>query len=286
MKKVFSVLLSLCLIPALFSACGKNEAEKELQEELSHVQFMDGEGNPGGKRIYKYNLEGLVADMSVSDSLGDGVLYESYKYDSDGNMTVKDVYSDTEHEKHDYAYKNGLLYTEEIVQEPIKNAKKSEIEDAEATEKKEALPYRKDTYSYNDDGKKDEVKSTNRDGKVAEIRRYIYDDEGRIKKERIYDGSENYLGGTEYTYEGNSEDPVLTEYIGEASAKFSKEEMTYSGEKLIKTVRYDKSGAVSETVTVEYDEKDRRSTVTRYDANGEVNAVNKYYYENYVSLIG
>lgn len=118
MKKSLSVILALLSFSLLFSSCGKNEKAEEPKEELSHVQFMDGEGNPGGKRIYKYNLAGLVADMSVSDSLGEGVLYESYKYDSDGNMTVKDVYSETEHEKHDYAYKNGLLYTDEITQEP------------------------------------------------------------------------------------------------------------------------------------------------------------------------
>lgn len=286
MKKSLSLILALLSFSLLFSSCGKNEKAEEPKEELSHVQFMDGEGNPGGKRIYKYNLAGLVADMSVSDSLGEGVLYESYKYDSDGNMTVKDVYSETEHEKHDYAYKNGLLYTEEITQEPIKNEKKSENEDAEAIEERESLPYRKDTYSYNSDGEKEEVKSTNRDGEVTEIRRYIYDDNNRAKKERIYDGNENYLGGTEYTYEGKNEEPVLTEYVGEASAKFSKEEMTYSGENLVKTVRYDKSGAVSEIITVEYDEKGRRSVVTRTDADGTVNAINKYYYENFVSLIG
>ena len=62
--------------------------------------------------------------------------------------------------------------------------------------------------------------------------------------------------------------------------------MTYSGENLVKTVRYGKNGAVSEVITVEYDDKDRKSVVTRSDADGNVNAVNKYYYENYVSLIG
>ena len=35
-----------------------------------------------------------------------------------------------------------------------------------------------------------------------------------------------------------------------------------------------------------YDEKGRRSVVTRTDADGTVNAINKYYYENFVSLIG
>lgn len=287
MRKAFAVVSSLLSLSLIFSSCGKKGKPEEPKEELSHVQFMDGEGNPGGKRIYKYNLSGLVADMSVSDSLGGSVLYESYSYDADGNMTLKDVYSETVHERHELIYKNGLLYTEEITQEPIKGAKKSENEDAEADASEEKdIPYRKDTYSYNDSGKKDEVKSTDRDGEVTEIRRFIYDDNGRVKKERIYGGYENYRGGTEYTYEGTGENPVLTEYVGEASSKFSKEEMTYSGKNLVKTVRYGKNGAVSEVITIEYDDKDRKSVVTRSDADGNVNAVNKYYYENYVSLIG
>ena len=287
MRKIFPVLSSLLFVSLIFSSCGKPENAEEPKEELSHVQFMDGEGNPGGKKIYKYNLAGLVADMSMSDSLGDSVLYESYGYDSDGNMTSKDVYSEDMHERHDFVYKNGLLYTEEITQEPLKGVKKSENEDAEASaEESNNLPYRKDTYSYNADGEKEEVKSTNRDDAVTEIRRYIYDDSGRLKKERIFDGYENYLGGTEYTYEGNGDKPILTEYIGNSSSKFSKEEMTYSGENLTKTVRYGKNGDISEIISVEYDDNDRKSVVTRSDADGNVNAVNKYYYENYVSLIG
>lgn len=284
MKKVFALAASLVL---LLSACADSDVPKETKEELSHVQFLDGEGNPGGKKMYKYNIDGLTADMSVSNSLGESVLYESYAYDEDGNMIKKDVYSETEHEEHIFTYKNGVLKTEEITQEEIKKGKKSANEDAEATEEKKNSPYKLDEYYYNEDGTTDRIESKNSDGDVYEIKRYIYDDEGRVKKERIFSGGESYLGGVEFTYEGTAEEPSLKEYVGTASsAKYSKEEMTYEGENVVKTVRYGKDGKVAEIITVEYDDKDRRSIVTRTDAQGVVDAVNKYYYENYVSLIG
>ncbi len=270
----------------LFVGCGDNRTQKTQREELSHIQFMDGKGNPGGKRIYKYNLEGQTADMSVSNSLGDSVLYESYAYDDDGNMIKKNVYSETEREVHIYTYEDGLLKTEEITLSEISSGKKSENEDAESGEERSSTPYRLDEYNYDSDGRLDFIEARNAAGELSEVKRYVYDDEGRVKKERIFGGKEEYLGGTEFTYESDGENPVIKEYVGSASEKYSKEEMTYKGDKLVKTVRYDKSGKLSEVITIEYDEKDRRSLVTRSNSDGETDAINKYYYENYISLIG
>lgn len=283
MKGLLALSIALLL---LFAGCSENETEKTQTEELSHIQFMDGEGNPGGKRIYKYNMEGQTADMSVSNSLGDSVLYESYAYDSDGNMIKKNVYSETEHELHIYTYRDGLLETEEITSKEISKGQKSKSEDAESAEERASAPYRLDEYNYDSEGRLDFIEARNAEGVVSEVKRYVYDDDGRVKKERIFGGSGEYLGGTEFTYESEGDNPILKEYVGSASEKYSKEEMTYKGDKLVKTVRYDKSGRLSEVITIEYDEKDRRSLVTRSNADGETDAINKYYYENYISLIG
>lgn len=275
MKKLALLFAAvLFLIPG----CGKKTEDTEIREELSHIQLTDGKENPGGKRMYKYDVDGNMTSMTLSDSLGESVIYESYRYDADGNMTSKDVYTDTEHERHEYVYKNSLLTEEKICQSEI-------VKNSDGTEKEINQKIYTDFYTYNSDAKTEYIEQKNEDSETVKITGYIYDDEGRVKKERIFDGAENYLGGIEYTYE-SGEKPVMKEYVGEASDKYSKEEMTYSGENMVKTVRYAKDGAVSEIITVEYDNKNRKSVVTRKDGEGVVNAINTYYYENYLSLIG
>lgn len=285
MKKLIAVAAALMLI---LSGCAKRSADSEYdREELSHVQFTDGDGNPGGKRIYKYYPNGLLADMSVNDSVGNSVLYESYTYDEDGNMTKKDIYSETEHEMHIYTYEKSLLVTEETTIEAVSGKNKaSENEDAEYIESESHVPYSLSTYSYTSDSEKELVTVTDSEGNVTEMRRFIYDDEGRLKKERIFSGSESYLGGIEYTYGTSGDLPILKEYVGQASSVYSKEEMTYENGNLVKTVRYDKNGALCETVTIDYDSEGRRSVVTRINSDGSFDAVNNYYYEKYISLIG
>ncbi len=273
MKKVLIFTVAAALI---LSGCTKNNTvEYEDKEELSHIQFTDGEGNPGGKRIYKYYPGGLVADMSVNDSLGNSVLYESYTYSDDGNMLTKDIYSIDQHEAHTYTYKDKLLVTEEVVLTPSD----SDVPD-------DVISHWFDRYTYSADGEKESIETVDDNDEVVKITRFIYDDEGRVKKERIFSGNESYLGGTEYTYEGDLEKPVLKEYVGQASEKYSKEELTYKDGLLTETVRYGKDGKVFETITVEYDSQNRKSIVTSYNADGEADAINNYFYENYISLIG
>lgn len=270
--------LLLAAILILIPGCGKNANDSGVREELSHIQLTDGEGNPGGKRIYRYDVDGNMTSMTLSDSLGESVIFESYDYDEEGNMTEKDVFTDTEYERHEYTYKNSLLYEEKIYQGEI-------VKNSDGSEEKVNQKIHTDFYSYNKDKTIDYIEEKNEDAETVKVTRYVYDDKGRLKKEQILNGEGNYLGGIEYTYE-SGENPVLKEYVGEASNKYYKEEMTYQGDNLIKTVRYAKDGSVSEIITVDYDENNRKSMVKRADGDGEVNAVNIYYYENYLSLIG
>lgn len=270
--------LLLAAILILIPGCGKNANDSGVREELSHIQLTDGEGNPGGKRIYRYDVDGNMTSMTLSDSLGESVIFESYDYDEESNMTEKDVFTDTEYERHEYTYKNSLLYEEKIYQGEI-------VKNSDGSEEKVNQKIHTDFYSYNKDKTIDYIEEKNEDAETVKVTRYVYDDKGRLKKEQILNGEGNYLGGIEYTYE-SGENPVLKEYVGEASNKYYKEEMTYQGDNLIKTVRYAKDGSVSEIITVDYDENNRKSMVKRADGDGEVNAVNIYYYENYLSLIG
>ncbi len=275
MKRLVLILAAMLI---LIPGCGKQKDDSGVREELSHIQLTDGEGNPGGKRMYRYDVDGNMTSMTLSDSLGESVIFESYAYDKEGNMTKKDVFTDTEYEIHEYTYKNSLLSEEKICQGEI-------VKNEDGSEEKINQKIHTDFYSYNKDKTIDYVEEKNEDEETVEITRYIYDDEGRVKKERILDGEENYKGGIEYTYE-SGENPVLKEYVGEASDKYSKEEMTYQGDNMIKTVRYAKDGSVSEIITVEYDENNRKSVVKRANGEGVVDAVNIYYYDNYLSLIG
>lgn len=272
------LVLILAAILILVPGCGKQKDDSGVREELSHIQLTDGEGNPGGKRMYRYDVDGNMTSMTLSDSLGESVIFESYAYDKEGNMTKKDVFTDTEYEIHEYTYKNSLLSEEKICQGEI-------VKNEDGSEEKINQKIHTDFYSYNKDKTIDYIEEKNEDEETVEITRYIYDDEGRVKKEQIFDGEENYKGGIEYTYE-SGENPVLKEYVGEASDKYSKEEMTYQGDNMIKTVRYAKDGSVSEIITVDYDENNRKSVVKRANGEGVVDAVNIYYYDNYLSLIG
>lgn len=272
------LVLILAAILILVPGCGKKKDDSGVREELSHIQLTDGEGNPGGKRMYRYDVDGNMTSMTLSDSLGESVIFESYAYDKEGNMTKKDVFTDTEYEIHEYTYKNSLLSEEKICQGEI-------VKNEDGSEDKINQKIHTDFYSYNKDKTIDYIEEKNEDEETVEITRYIYDDEGRVKKEQILDGEENYKGGIEYTYEAG-ENPVLKEYVGEASDKYSKEEMTYQGDNMIKTVRYAKDGSVSEIITVDYDENNRKSVVKRANGEGVVDAVNIYYYDNYLSLIG
>ena len=272
------LVLILAAMLILVPGCGKQKDDSGVREELSHIQLTDGEGNPGGKRMYRYDVDGNMTSMTLSDSLGESVIFESYAYDKEGNMTKKDVFTDTEYEIHEYTYKNSLLSEEKICQGEI-------VINEDGSEDKINQRIHTDFYSYNKDKTIDYIEEKNEDEETVEITRYIYDDEGRVKKEQIFDGEENYKGGIEYTYEAG-ENPVLKEYVGEASDKYSKEEMTYQGDNMIKTVRYAKDGSVSEIITVDYDENNRKSVVKRANGEGVVDAVNIYYYDNYLSLIG
>lgn len=275
MKRLVLILAAMLI---LIPGCGNKKDDSGVREELSHIQLTDGEGNPGGKRIYRYDVDGNMTSMTLSDSLGESVIFESYAYDKEGNMTKKDVFTDTEYEIHEYTYKNSLLSEEKICQGEI-------VKNEDGSEEKINQKIHTDFYSYNKDKTIDYIEEKNEDEETVEITRYIYDDEGRVKKEQIFDGEENYKGGIEYTYE-SGENPVLKEYVGEASDKYSKEEMTYQGDNMIKTVRYAKDGSVSEIITVDYDENNRKSVVKRANGEGVVDAVNIYYYDNYLSLIG
>lgn len=272
------LVLLLAAVFILAPGCGKKTEDTKIREELSHIQFTDGENNPGGKRMYRYDIDGNMTGMTLTDSLGESVIYESYRYNDDGSMSRKDIYTDKERERHEYVYENSLLSEEKISRSEI-------VKNSDGTDREINQKVYTDFYIYNNDKTVDYIEEKNEDSETVKITRYIYDDEGRVKKERILDGEGNYKAGIEYTYE-SGENPVMKEYVGEASDKYSKEEMTYQGDNMIKTVRYAKDGSVSEIITVDYDENNRKSVVTQKDGEGVTVAVNTYYYQNYLSLIG
>lgn len=113
-------------------------------------------------------------------------------------------------------------------------------------------------FSYDEAGRLSADTVTTMDGIVR--REYLYDEVGRLAKERLYDG-ETYLGGVEYTYAGD--ELTMKEYLGAAAVIYLREE--YDGDT---TAFYDTDGTLLYRETGETDEHGTR-LVTRFSPDGD-----------------
>lgn len=161
--------------------------------------------------LFVYSREGKLQEKRIS-SWGELIETESYEYDSTGKLTVRKLFSESGErtlkmeEKYRYD-KLGRLSTHEVRDQYRKilskeilkyNAKSGLLE--RKREESNGVCLHSYFYSYDSLGhmtkKLDESKIG---GRIARIE-YLYDSEGQLRRERLYDVDSVWLGDRKYWY--------------------------------------------------------------------------------------
>lgn len=263
LKKLI-ILILLLTLSLTFIACEQKDDNDYAGEKLSYTEMINGDGSVAKRWYYKYNPDGEVSTSTRCEEDGSCIQRNEYTYNENNLIDTEIIYiygkktSVTE-----YTYTDdGKIKTEKV--------------------------YRPDSITekiiyYNSDGSEDFTETLDASGKIIGIKRCIYDDAGNKIKERFYNENDTQTGGIEYTYEGSK--LIMKEYINGALDEFSKEEYTYDGENITKTLLYDKSGKLLYIDTAEYEE-DRCMHRTRFDSNNSIVYTWDAYYDSFLTLIG
>lgn len=262
MRKISAILLVLAVL-LTFVACNDENSFNYDGEKLSYTEMLKGDGTIDKRWYYKYYPDGEISTSMRCLEDGTCVQRNEYTYTEDNLKKTETIYilgkktSVTE-----YSYtEDKKLYSE-------KNYLPTEITET--------------LYYYNGDGTLDYTEKRNANGDLMSSHRYTYTAD-KLIEESFFDALDNKIGSILYTY---SKDYIKTvEYSGIAVKDYAKEDRTYDGENLIKTLFYNAEGQLLYTDTAEYD-GDRCMHRLRVDSNNSIVYTWDAYYDSFVSLIG
>ncbi len=262
MKKFFAIFFVLVALSA-FTACKDENSSNFDGEKLSYTEMLKGDGTIDKRWYYKYYPDGEISTSMRCLEDGTCVQRNEYTYTEDNLKETETIYvlgKKTSVTEYSYS-EDKKLYSE-------KNYLPTEITET--------------LYYYNADGTLDYTEKRKANGDLISSHRYIYMAD-KLTEESFFDASDNKIGGILYTY---SKDHIKTvEYSGIAATDYAKEDRTYDGENLIKTLFYNAEGQLLYTDTAEYD-GDRCMHRLRVDSNNSIVYTWDAYYDSFVSLIG
>ncbi len=265
MKRLISILISVVLSFSLASCTNRNEeADDYSGEKLSYTEMIDGDGIVLKRWYYKYYPDGEISTSTRCLEDGTCVQRNEYTYNDDKLKNCETI----------YIYGKKASVTEFTY-----------TDDGKIKTEKVYLPdsITESVYYYNSDGTENRVETLDAEGQLIKTKLCIYDEAGDKKKERFFNANNTYTGGIEYTYENHV--LIMKEYVRSAVGEFSKEEYTYDGENIVKTVFYDPSGKLLYTDTAEFD-GERVLHRMRKAADDSIVYTWDAYYDSFLTLIG